>query len=136
MLPPIKLDLQLSSEEDLKYFKTLFLRNVGNEQMLYYFYADDIQIRIQVSGHNGAQLVTIGLFHYHVDGKSTSIEQFCPLADSRLSSFEAIQNYWGFDPNQAYAHIVHMPDEPELGFEQIREILHIVYKVNNLKAFI
>lgn len=132
----MKLDLQLSSNEDLEYFKTLFLRNVGIEQMSYYFHASDVQVRIQVSGFDGGQLITIGFFHLTQDGKSVSLEQFCPLADSRYFSFEVMQNYWAFNPNQAWASFSHMPEDVESALAGICEILHIVYKVNNLKAFL
>lgn len=132
----MKFDLQLHSNEDLEYFKTLFLRNVGTEQISYYFFADDIQVRIQVSGLEGAQLIKLGFFHLMVEGKSTSLTQFCPLSDTRYISFEAIQRLWSYNPNEPWATIYHMADDVESALVTISELLSIVYKVNNLKAFL
>jgi len=132
----MKFDLQLHSNEDLEYFKTLFLRNVGVEQILYYFHADNVQIRIQVSGLNDYQLINIGFFHCVIDGSSTSLTQFCPLSDSRYSNFDVIKDFWYYDPNKAWGTLSHSPEEVESAFKTIAELLSIVYKVNNLKAFL
>lgn len=132
----MKFDLQLHSNEDLEYFKVLFLRNVGVDQILYYFHADNIQVRVQVSGLNEYQLINIGFFDCVVEGNSTSLTQFCPLHDNRYSGFSIIQNFWFYDPSRAWGSFTHSPEEVEQALEKIAEILHIVYKVNNLKAFL
>lgn len=132
----MKFDLQLSSNEDLEYFKTLFLRNVGVEQILYYFHADDIQVRVQVSGLNGYQLISIGFFHCTKDGNSVSLTQFCPLSDTRYKNFNEIQDCWYYDSNKAWGTFSHSPEEMEWGLEKIASILRVIYKVNNLKAFL
>lgn len=132
----MKFDLQLHSNEDLEYFKTLFLRNVGVEQISYYFYSDDIEVRLSVSGLNGYEMINIGFFHRCKVGNSVSLTQFCPLTDSRYANFEAIRSFWGYDSSRAWGTSTHSPEEVERAFQQIAEILHIVYKVNNLKAFL
>jgi len=132
----MKFDLQLHSNEDLEYFKVLFLRNVGVEQMLYYFHADDVQVRIQVSGLNGYQLINIGFFHCVVDGSTTSLTQFCPLSDDRYVNFDIIRDFWFYDPNKAWGTLTHAPEEVESALKKVADILHVVYKVNNLKAFL
>jgi len=134
MLPSVKVDLQLNNNEDLEYFKMLFLRNVGVEQMSYYFNAFGIQVRLQVSSTEGLQRIDVGLFHfYNYDEKSITIEQFCPLSDGRFTGFETIQNYWVFDPRLAWASIVHTFEDAEIAYNRISEILDIVRKVYNLE---
>jgi len=132
----MKFDLQLHSNEDLEYFKTLFLRNVGVERMLYYFHADDVQVRIQVSGLNDHQLINIGFFHCVVEGSTTSLTQFCPLSDDRYVNFEIIRDFWLYDSNLAWGTFIHTPEEVESALKRVADILHVVYKVNNLKAFL
>lgn len=134
----MKLDLQLESKDDLDYFKTLFIRNIGIEQMMYDFYADGVMIRLQINGMDGAQMVRVGLFNHHIEGRSTSLTQFCPCNDNRFESFEEIQRFWCWDAKEAWATFTHGPSEEEVewAFERIREILHIIYKVCKLKAFI
>jgi len=132
----MKFDLELHSNEDLEYFKTLFLRNVGVEQILYYFHADNVQIRVQVSGLNDYQLINIGFFHCIIDGSSTSLTQFCPLSDDRYANFEIIRDFWFYDSCKAWGTFSHAPEEVDSALKKIAEILHIVYKVNNLKAFL
>ncbi len=128
----MKVELQLNNNEDFEYFKTLFLRNVGVGQFAYYFNAFGIQIRIQVSVNDGLQIINIGLFHYYqYDEKSTTIEQFCPLSDGRFTAYEAIQNYWGFNPQLAWATIIHTPEDVESAFYRVSEILRIVNEVYN-----
>ena len=132
MLPSIKFDLQLNSDEDLEYFKMLFFRNFGSEQMAYYFNAFGIQIRIQISFSDGLQRINIGLFHFYQHAEnSTTIEQFCPLSDGRFTPYEAIQNYWLFDPQLAWANITHTIEDIETAFNHVIEILRIVHEVYN-----
>lgn len=104
--------------------------------MLYYFHADDIQVRLQVTGLEGAQMLTVGFFKVSNDGKHSTLEQFCPLSDIRFRDFEEIQRFWLFNPAQAWAEFAHAPGDIDWAFDRISEILHIVYKVNNLKAFL
>lgn len=132
----MKFDLELHSNEDLEYFRTLFLRNIGTDQILYYFHADNIQIRISVDGLRGYQLVNVGFFDYVKEGSTTSITQFCPLSDDRYKNFQAIQDFWYYDPHKTWGTYSHAPDEVEEALEKVAEILRIVYKVNNLKAFL
>jgi len=132
----MKFDLQLHSNEDLEYFKTLFLRNVGTDQILYYFYADTTQIRISVDGLNGYQLVNVGFFDYIKEGNSTSINQFCPLSDDRYKNFDEIKDFWYYDSTKAWGTYSHTPEEVEQALERVIGVLRIVYKVNNLKAFL
>lgn len=134
MLPSVKVDLQLNNNEDLEYFKMLFFRNVGTEQMSYYFSAFGIQVRLQISSSDGLQRINVGLFHfYNYDEKSTTIEQFCPLSDGKFTAYEAIQNYWVFDPQLAWASIVHTFEDVEIAYNSISEILDIVRQVYSLE---
>jgi hypothetical protein len=132
----MKFDLQLHSNEDLEYFKVLFLRNIGDEQTLYHFHADNMQVRIQVSGLSGYQLVSVGFFDCIKEGATTSINQFCPLADSRYKNYDVIQDFWYYDSSKAWGSFSHAPEEVEWALEKVADILRIVYKVNNLKAFL
>lgn len=133
---PVKFDLQLDDNGDLEYFKTLFLRNVGIEQMMYNFYTDNVMVRVMVSGLEDHQLISIGMFHYIVQDKSTTLTQFCPLADTRYQGFPEIQQAWYWNQNESWATFHHRPEDVEQAFEKIREILHIAYKVNKLKVFL
>lgn len=132
----MKFDLDLSSGEDLEYFKTLFLRNVRTDQIIYYFHADNIQVRISVDGLSGYQLINISFLDCIKEANTTSITQFCPLADSRYKNFEVIQDFWYYDPHKAWGTYSHAPEEVELALEKVAEVLRVVYKVNNLKAFL
>lgn len=104
--------------------------------MMYNFYTDGIMVRIQVNGLEGAQLIRIGLFTYHKQDNSTTLTQFCPLTDTRYSSFDEMWHFWNWKPDAAWAEFSHGADEVESAFEKIHSILHIVYKVNKLKAFL
>jgi hypothetical protein len=132
----MKIDLELNVKDDIEYFKTLFFRNFGTEQMLYYFHADDVQVRIQVAAHSGSQMITMGFFNVTKDKNCFNAEQFCPLTDNRYQTFDAIQKFWSYNSAIFWAEFTHAPDDLELAYEKIREILYIVCKVNNLKAFL
>jgi hypothetical protein len=132
----MKFDLELHSSEDLEYFKTLFLRNVGTDQILYYFHAENVRVRISVDGLRGYQLINVGFFVCVKEGSTISITQFCPLSDDRYKGFEVIQDFWYYDTNKAWGNYSHGSDEIDRALEKISEILRIVYKVNNLKAFL
>ena len=136
MLSNINLDIQANDSEDFGYFKTLFLRNIGIEQMMYNFYLGDVMVRLQISGFLGAQLVGIAFFHYSKVENSVSLEQFNPISDMRFQNFEPIINLWAHEPNNSWGYFRHFEDEGEIAFERIREILNIVNKVNKLKAFL
>lgn len=136
MLTSINFDIQAESLEDFDYFKVLFLRNIGIDQMLYNFYLGNVMVRLQISGCNGAQLVGMGFFHYSKVGGSTSIEQFHPLTDIRFMKMEPIINLWAHEPNNSWAYFSHNQDEGEKALEKIQEIINIINKVNKLKAFL
>lgn len=133
----MKFELQLDNSEDLEYFRTLFSRNVGIEQMMYEFYTDGIMVRLQVNGLDGSQLVRVGVFDYQQHGKSKSLTQLCPVADARFSSFDEIQCLWYWNANEAWASITHGPSEKETqsALDKLCEILNIIHKVCKLKAF-
>ena len=132
----MNLDLQLDSNDDLEYFKTLFYRNIGTEQVTYNFYTDNVMVRINVSNVEDYQLVSIGIFHYFVQDKSTTLTQFCPLADDRYNTFPEVQQFWCWNKEQAWGSFTHGSQDADWAFDKVREILNIIYKVNKLKAFL
>lgn len=137
MLSSISYDIQANSTEDFDYFKTLFLRNIGIEQMLYNFYLGDVMVRLQINSTiDGAQLIGMGFFHYSKVENSVSLSQFNPLSDLRFQNMRPIINLWSHEPNNTWAYLRHFADEGEKAFEVIREVLNIVNKVNKLKAFL
>lgn len=133
----MKFDLQLENNDDLEYFKTLFYRNVGIEQMVYDFYTDGVMIRVQINGFEGAQLIKVGFFNYYKQDKSTTLTQFCPAIDKRFSSFDEIQSFYNWNANIMWAEFSHSAGEIEVesACNRILEILNVVYKVCKLKAF-
>lgn len=137
MLSSISLDVEANSTEDFDYFKTLFLRNIGIEQMLYNFYLGDVMVRLQINGTiDGAQLIGLAFFHYSKVEKSVSLTQFNPLSDLRFQNMEPIVKLWSLEPNNSWAYLRHFADEGEQVLEKIIEILNIINKVNKLKAFL
>lgn len=132
----MKIDLQLESNDDIEYFKTLFVRNVGIQQMMYEFHADDIMVRVQISALEGAQMISVGFFTVEKQGNSTTINQIFPLADCRYTSFKVMQDIWQWNAFQAWGTFTHGEQGIESAFETLKEILCIVYKVNKLKAFV
>lgn len=132
----MQINLQIENKEDLEYFKTLFLRNFGTEQMVYYFHVDDVVIQTQVAGYDGGQMISMGFFSIEKNGPYSSKTQFCPLADVRYTTFKVIQDIWGWNATQAWGSFVHVKEGIESALQTIIEIVNIVYKVSKLKAFI
>lgn len=134
MLSDIKFDFQADSAEDFEYFRTLFIRNAGIQQMMYDFYLGDILVRLQVCSHNEHSLICVGLFNYEKVEKSVSLTQFNPLSDMRFSHFVMIRQMW--DAESAWAYLSYSPDNVEASFFMINEVLKCVARTNNLKAFL
>jgi hypothetical protein len=134
MLSSIKFDFQADSAEDFEIFKVLFIRNAGIAQMIYDFYLGDVLIRLQCSSINDYQLVGIGFFHYSKQGNSVSLEQFNPLQDIRFTNFNEIKRLWYI--TEAWAFLSYSPENAESSFSMIHDVLKIVARINNLKAFL
>lgn len=130
----MKFDLQFESEQDIEYFKTLFYRNIGVEQNVFDFIFGDVKVSFQVSAIEGGQSISVGFFSITKEGNSTSINQFCPLSDSRYGNYRAIQDIWGMNPFQVWAVFTHGADCPDNAFETLKEILYTVYTVNKLRV--
>lgn len=134
MLSSIKFDFQADSAEDFEYFKVLFVRNAGIAQMIYDFHLGDVLIRLQCSSINDHQLVGVGFFHYSKQGNSVSLEQFNPLQDIRFANFNEIKRLWYI--TETWAFLSYSPENAESSFSMIHDVLKIVARINNLKAFL
>lgn len=125
----MKIDLHLSSEEDMEQFKTLFLRHVGVEHIVFDIYANFLFVRIQIEGYNNSQSVKIGMFSRVQDGKTTSISQFHPLADEGFRYTDEVQRIWGTDPKEVWATLFHREEDAEIVFANIMQLLDLVKSV-------
>lgn len=136
----MKFDIQLEKIEDLEQFKNLFYKNIGTDSAVYNFYTGDVMVRVHVSGFERSQLINIGFFSFDSekshDHTTISLTQFNPLRDDRFSRIDSVQKLWAPNPDQAGASIHHTPEETEIAFSTIREVLRAVYKFNKLKAFL
>ena len=130
----MKFDLQIETDQDIDYFKTLFYRNIGAEQNIFDFVANDTRLRIQISAIDGGQQISIGIFSIIKEGKSTTINQICPLADSRFASFQIMQSIWHYSTEASWGVFTHGQSYPGEAFETLKEILCVFYHVNKVKA--
>lgn len=136
MLKAMKLKLEIDKNEDLEYFKTLFFRNIGIEQMVYDFHQDDVMVRFQVAGHGTSQFITIGFFSIKKEKSTTSIEQFNPLQDNRYQKFQEITKLWDSNSKNVWGSLFHKEDGANEAFSTLISLLLTVHKVNKLKAFL
>ncbi len=132
----MKIDFQLDKDEDLEYFKTIFFRNVGVEQMVYNFYMDDVMVRIQISGFGKSQLINIGFFSHKKEKNTISIEQFNPITDDRFRRFEAVTDIWGTNSLETWGTFFQRAGDENNAFAIIMNLLLTVHKVIKLKAFL
>lgn len=115
---------------DLTAFQSLFYHNLTTDQSVYDIYIDDVMVCIETTTLKTAQLITVGLFNVVSPSKD---EQFFPLNDVRFQNLSIIHGLFG-ETMSAWGHVpFHTADQ---AFDTIKRLLHAVYKVNKLKAFI
>ena len=131
----MKFDLIIDKNEDLEQFKAMFYKLIESEQTTYNLYAGNVIIRVVTSNFKGNLLVAVSLFNLKIEGKSTSLDQFHPLADKRFRTFEVFIEGWK-DSVSGSIHLHSSKTDRDAMFDSIREVVRTVYKFNKLKAFL
>lgn len=115
---------------DLTAFKALFYHNISTDQSVYDLYIGDVMVCVETTTLKQSQLITVGIFNVMSPNKDS---QLSPLNDIRFQNLSIIQELFGIT-NTAWGHVPFVTADQ--AYNTIYRLLHDVYKVNKLKAFL